>query len=357
MAPSGTRSDDGNTMVRPPFPKSLTAFRVWFPDDAACYHYLVRCRWPDGYECPRCDGRTGWRVVRTVKSRSRRADPPSPFERVLYECAACGHQTSLTAGTILDATKLPLTTWFWAAFFAATDKRGLSATLLARYLDIGSYKTAWFLLHKLRRSMVNASRTRLSGTVEVDGTYVGGYQPGLKGGRQRKAAMVLVAAEAQAEVKGRARAGRIRMEVVRAENAEALADLFVRTIEPGSTIVSDNLGSYTAAAASGYTLRAKTQGDLNAAGATQVVANVHRSIANLKGWLNGTHHGVGRPHLQTYLDEFVFRFYRRGNPEAAFRTLLGLGSGHEPVCRRTITNAHDLPYFYEGDEKGAADAA
>ena len=139
----------------------------------------------------------------------------------------------------MQNTKLPLTVWFWAAFLVATDRRGLSALLLKRPLALGNINSAWFLLHKLRRAMVNAQRTKLSGLVEMDGAYVGGWQPGLKGGRQRKgrkAAMVLVAVEVRTTTRKRRNgiqetseiSGRLRMEVSGAENAD-LTDLPRRT--------------------------------------------------------------------------------------------------------------------------------
>lgn len=348
-------------MARPSFPRSFTEFQSWFPDEAACHRYLARSRWPDGFVCRGCGHTVGYEFWRRVKSRSKAAVPPPDHFRLLWECGACHQQTSLTAGTILEATKLPLTTWFWAAFLVATDKRGLSAMLLDRQLGIGDHKSAWFLLHKLRRAMVNANRTALAGIVEIDGTFVGGYQPGLKGGRQqkgRKAAMVLVAVEARpstdidkktGQKTERERSGRVRMTVVRAENAEAIGGFIEANVGPGSTIRSDGLWDYvTVTEGLGFTHDRRVQGNVRQTG--QVVLHAHQAIANLKSWLIGTHHGVGRPHLQAYLDEFVFRFNRRGNPEAAFQTLLGLGSEHGPVRWATIRGAQDLPYYYEGDE-------
>lgn len=340
-------------MPRPSFPTTVQQFTALFSTEEACESYLERCRWPDGFVCVRCDSLHGWRIVRAVRSRARSAPPGTTLRRVVWECADCHEQVSLTSGTILDSTKLPLTIWFLAAFFAVTDKRGLSATLLARHLGLGSYKTAWFLLHKLRRAMVNANRTKLRGRIEIDGTWVGGYQPGLKGGRQlkgRKAAMVLVAAET-VTVQEKTRAVRIRAEVVYNENALSVADFITRLIESGSVIVSDGLHPYTDVTRElGYAHERRVQGDLRKPGAVGVVPVVHNTIRNLKGWLNGTHHGVGRPHLQAYLDEFVFRHNRRGNLEAAFQTLLGLGSKHAPVRTKTILGAQDLPYFQYPDE-------
>jgi len=125
-----------------------------------------------------------------------------------WQCAACRLEVSLTAGTILDNTKTPLTVWFWAAYLMTTDKRGVSALLLQRQFALRWYETAWMMLHKLRRAMVNLEREPLRGEVEVDETWVGGTQAGLRGSRQlkgRKAALVLVAVEKGGRATGRAR--------------------------------------------------------------------------------------------------------------------------------------------------------
>jgi predicted RNA-binding Zn-ribbon protein involved in translation (DUF1610 family) len=347
-------------MAKPKFPGSLTEFQSWFPTDEACEEYLVRSRWPDGFACPHCGSKDAREMRASIRSRSTKAVIAVRHRRRLWQCRGCGKQTSATAGTILDHTRLALSVWFYAAFLMATDKRGVSAILLDRQLDLGNHKTAWFALHKMRRAMVNPNRSKLHGIVEIDGTYVGGYQPGLKGGRQqrgRKAACVLVAVEvlsrerkmADGSIKLEEYSGRLRMECVRAENAQCVGDFMAANVEPGSFIRSDGLGAYQEATrVLGYHHIRRVQGKINETG--QVVPLAHRSIGNLKAWINGTHHGVGRPHLQAYLDEFVFRFNRRAKPEAAFQTLLGLGSNLGPIRRSTITKATDLPYFYDGDE-------
>src|SRR5213593_1799312 len=133
-------------------------------------------------------------------------------ERRRWKCVGCRYQVSLTAGTVLHRTKIPLTHWFWAAYLMTTDKRGVSALLLQRQLGLSCYETAWMMLHKLRRAMVNAAREPLHGEVEVDDTWVGGEQAGLRGSRQlkeRRAALVLV----DVEKRGRG-TGRVRMKVI-----------------------------------------------------------------------------------------------------------------------------------------------
>jgi len=252
---------------------------------------------------------------------------------------------SLTAGTVLHGTRTPLTQWFWAAYLVTTDKRGISALLLQRQLGIRRYETAWLLLHKLRRAMVNAAREALYGEVEMDDTWVGGQQSGLRGSRQlkgRKAALVLVAVE-----KRGARTGRARMAVIPDFKASTLLAFIKENIAPGTTIYTDGLKQFTGLEAAGYGHVPRTQplrGDLSK-GAKSVVPLADRAIGNLQQWLIGTHHGVGRDQLQVYLDEFVFRHNRRRTPMAAFQTLLGLGTGRGPTTGNVICGAHDLPRF------------
>jgi hypothetical protein len=150
---------------------------------------------------------------------------------------ACRRQISLTAGTVFHNTKMPLTVWFWAAYLAVTDKRGISALLLQRQLGLRRYETAWMLLHKLRRAMVNVGREPLQGDVEIDDTWVGGPQPGLRGSRQlkgRKAAIVLVAVEKRGEA-----SNRIRMAVVPDFKQTTMLAFVKQHVAPGSTIHTD----------------------------------------------------------------------------------------------------------------------
>src|SRR6266403_4661226 len=169
-------------MPRPTFPKTLREFQSQFSSEEACQKYLASCRWPDGFVCPRCGNQSAYELVKLKR----------------WQCTGCRHQVSVTAQTIHHNTKIPLTVWFWAAYLMTTDKRGISALLLQRQLGLQRYETAWMMLHKLRRAMINLERESLRGEVEVDETWIGGTQAGLKGSRQlkgRKAALVLVAVE------------------------------------------------------------------------------------------------------------------------------------------------------------------
>ena len=175
----------------------MREFQRQFATEEACQDYLAVCRWTNGFTCPRCGHGRAYRIL-----RHRR-----------WQCVGCRYQVSLTAGTILHNTRTPLTVWFWAAYLMVTDKRGISALLLQRQMGLRRYETAWMLLHKLRRAMVNATREPLHGEVEIDDTWIGGSQSGLRGSRQlkgRKAAIVLVAVEKRGRI-----SGRVRMAVVR----------------------------------------------------------------------------------------------------------------------------------------------
>ena len=198
------------------------------------------------------------------------------------------------------------------------------------------------MLHKLRRAMVNMSREQLHGEIEIDDTWVGGYQAGIRGSRQlkgRKAALVVVAVE-----KRKSASGRIRMEVIPDLRAATFNDFIRRNVTPGSIIYTDGLGGFAGLEAIGFKHVSRSQPPQTELrkGAKSVVPLADRAIGNLKQWLLGTYHGVSRRHLQVYLNEFVFRHNRRKQPMASFQTLLGLGSAHGPTGYTTIIGAKDL---------------
>src|SRR6266851_6392406 len=185
------RSSVGECLVRP-FLGLFASFSFSSPAKRPAKEYLAACRWSEGYKCLRCAHDRGYALV----GRRR------------WQCAACRHQVSLTSGTILHNTKTPLTLWFWAAYLMTTDKRGVSALLLQHQLGLQRYETAWMILHKLRRATVNAAREPLHGEVEIDDTWVGGTQAGIRGSRQlrgRRAALVVVAVEKRGRASGRTR--------------------------------------------------------------------------------------------------------------------------------------------------------
>ena len=222
------------------------------------------------------------------------------------------------------------------------DKRGVSALLVQRQLGLSCYETAWMMLHKLRRAMVNVAREPLHGEVEVDETWVGGEQAGLRGSRQlkgRRAALVLVAVEKR----GRG-SGRVRMKVIPDFKAKTIVPFLRQNVCIGSTLYTDSLKSFEGLTEAGFKHVARTQplrSELRK-GAKSAVPLADRAVGNFQQWLIGTYHGVSKPQLQVYLDEFVFRYNRRKTPAAAFQTLLGLGTGRKPTEYEQIRGAKDL---------------
>lgn len=273
------------------FPRTLRELETQFSGDEDCRQYLARIRWPEGFACPACGGRQAWTT-----------------RRGLWVCTACSHQTSATAGTVFHDSRLPLTDWFRIIWWVTSQKTGVSALGMQRVLGLGSYRTAWTCLHKLRRAMVRPGREPLTGAVEVDETFVGGHEPG--GGRRHigKKALVVVAAE----VRGSA-IGRIRLRRVQDSSAASLLPFVQGAVAPGSLVITDGFVSYQGLPALGYPLEQRPilrRPEM----AAVLLPRVHRVASLLKRWLLGTHQGsVSREHLDDYLNEFTFRFNRRAS--------------------------------------------
>jgi transposase-like protein len=225
----------------------------------------------------------------------------------------------------MQDTHVSLTNGFWAAYLVSTLTPGISALQLKRQLGLGSYRTAWMLLHKLRRGMVNLQREPLHAKVEVDEVYIGGPEKGLRGGRELANKALVVGA---VEVRGEG-SGRVRLKLIPDASAASLTGFVKANVEPGAVVLTDGWPSYASLSEMGYRHRPRVQGDPKRA--EKLSPRIHRVFGNLKTWLRGTHHGVDNKHLQAYLDEFTFRFNRRRTPMAAFQTLLGLGSHQGPT--------------------------
>jgi transposase-like protein len=286
------------------FPRSLLEFQRRFPTDQACGEYLLALRWPAGFVCPACAHGRGWRLERPLPT---------------FECPSCHRQTSVTAGTVLHRSHLPLTTWFWAAYLMATHSNGISALQLKGLLGIGSYKTAWLLARKLRRAMVDPQRLPLAGLVEVDETSLPQRTRNdpPAGGQGRSAVGKMPIAGAVELADGRPR--RLRLAAIADYSAESLHAFVATAVAPASTIKTDAWSGYPGAPVAAH--QPHTIGPM---AAHLVLPWVHRAFSNLKRWAMGTYHGLRRKHLQAHLDEFVFRFNRRHSRPAAFHRLLGL---------------------------------
>lgn len=230
----------------------------------------------------------------------------------------------------MHGTRLPLRTWFWAAYLVSTFHPGISAKQLQRQLGIGCHETAWAMLHKLRGAMVAPERELLKGEIEIDEFFLGGHEDGLKGGRQHGKKVLVGAA---IEVRG-AGSGRLRLQMLANSQAKTLEAFTQATTAPGAIVHTDRLFSYNGLSQLGYRHRPRKVASVPAE--EQLLPRVHRAISNLKAWMHGTHRSVSPEHLPAYLDEFVFRHNRRSTPMAGFQTLLGLGLAHEPITYRDI---------------------
>lgn len=269
------------------YPKSREEFEERFSTEESCLDYLCNIRWPDGFICPKCENKSGW--------RSRRG---------LWECRACGRQTSVTSGTIFHGTRKPLTVWFRVIWDMAGQTTGISARSVKRHLGFGSYQTAWVWLQKLRKTMIRPGRERLCGVVQVDESYWGGKKSGKRGRGAAGKAIIAIAVEDKSTSGDEGeKIGRIRLQHINSTSKSDLWRFIGESVEPNSLIVTDGLNSYSGIEELGYKHEVVKSLDLKLP---------HLVISQVKRWILGTHQGAVRPsHLPFYLDEFTFRFNRR----------------------------------------------
>lgn len=299
------------------YPKNIMDFEGRFSTEEDCRDYLYKLRWPNGFCCSRCGHDSAW-----------------PVGTVLFQCARCNYQTSIVSGTIFHGTHKPLTLWFRTIWWLTGQKNGASAMGLKRILGLGSYRTAWVWLHKLRRAMVTPGRDHLTGTVEVDESYIGGKKTGKRGRGAAGKSLVVIAAEVKDT-----RIGRIRLNRVPDASAESLEEAVQQAINPGSIIHTDGWKGYCGLSSFGYThvvMRDTAEIGVN------LLPHCHRVASLLKRWLLGTHHGaVSHEHLDYYLDEFTFRFNRRTSKHRGklfFRLLQNAVKVDPIIYKRMVKN-------------------
>lgn len=295
-------------------PPSLQQFMAMFPDDSSCAEYLAKKRWPEGFQCPHCQHDKGWKL------------DSKPHH---WECSKCHKQTSVTAGTIMHATHLPLRTWFLAAHLVATHSNGISALQLQAKLGIGSYKSAWFLLHRLRKAMVDPERDPLTGVVEIDESTIPfrtSNEPVAGGqGRSPIGKMAIIGA---VELNDGKTPGRIRLAPISDYGRKTLHAFVTDITTKGSMIWTDGNKSYA-----DVPDREHASIVIGKMAAHVFMPWIHRVFSNLKRYGLGVYHGFRKRYLQAYLDEFVFRWNRRRHYRVSFDSLLGIGfkAGHFPL--------------------------
>ena len=302
------------------FPKTYGEMEARFSKDEDCLEYLRQMRWPTGFVCPRCGDEKVWMT-----------------KRGLQMCGGCGYQVSVCSGTVFQGSHLPLKTWFRAMWHMTSQKNGISALGLQRVLGLGSYKTAWTLLHKLRRAMVRPGRDRLSGTVEVDETYLGAKETGVIGRLTHKKALIIVAAEEEGT-----RIGRIRMRRIPDLRKKTLHGFIADAVELGGTVKTDGWRGYLGM--DGYVHDRQIQSEQPQKD-DYLMPRVHRVVSLLKRWLLGTHQGaVKHEHIDDYLNEFTFRFNRRTSASRGklFYRLVQIAVQVDPAPFRTLVAPQHL---------------
>ena len=308
------------------YPQSWNEFLDWFSTEDDCLAYLERLRWGAGFVCPKC-GSIG-EAYRASRTR--------------LMCRSCQHQSTVTAGTIFDKTRTPLRVWLAAAWYLTNQKQGVSALGLQRVLGLGSYQTAWTMLHRLRRAMVRPERDRLKGTVEVDETYLAlsdRENPISPQGRKNSTSQVLVVLAVEVlQPKG---FGRIRLRRIPKDSATHVIPFVQESVEPGAQVRTDGSAAYRSLKDLGYEHK-RTVVLGSQVPAHVSMAGVHRVAALIKRWILGTHHGSVQPeHLDAYLDEFVFRFNRRTSSSRGmlFYRLLQQAMVTPPVTYQQVIQA------------------
>jgi transposase-like protein len=308
---------------------SLIKFQKTFSSDAACEKHLVEQRWKNGFICLQCGHDKAW----YLKGRK------------LFDCKKCRFQTSLTAGTIFHATKIPLVKWYWLLYHMAMDKVGVSISEMQRLLEIGQYKTAWLMAHKVRKAMADRDAGySLAGLVEMDETFFG--PKGRKKGRgSERKSTVLCAVSLYRDKKGEEKPGFAHMQVVDDASADTVEDFLDRlgcgaSTEEGKqllqTIRTDGWKSYgTAAKNRGLKHFKVILRDPKSAG--KLLPWVHRVISNVKAVIKGTHRGVSEKHLQSYLSEVCYRFNRRFWEKELFDRLVQACISTETLTYKELT--------------------
>jgi hypothetical protein len=324
-------------MIRPTFPTRwkndrpppIEDFVARFGDDYACADYLARKRWPDGFVCPHCGSRKAWRLE------------ARPW---IWECSGkgsnprCRKQTSVIAGTIMHGTHLPLRKWFLAAYLMATHSNGISALQLQPKLGV-TYKTAWLLLHKIRKAMVDPDRTPLSGDVDVDESaflYKRKDNAHERGGGSSTATQIWFAGAV--ELRGKHGVGRIRLARIADRSAASIVPFVVQNTVPGCHLRTDSLAAYNKVPDRKL---AKVNLSKSSLPAHITFKWIHLVFGNLKRWAYGTFHGFREPHLDAYLNEFVFRWNRRRRFQSTMDIMLGIGRRVGPLTYRQLV--HGIP--------------
>lgn len=270
------------------YPKNLREFDRIFANDEACLSFLEQARWGNSFQCQACGDDKYWRLSTGLR-----------------RCQVCRFKNSVKTGSIFESSRLTLKTWFYAIWWVTAQKTGVSALNLQKNLGLGSYRSSWLLLHKIRNAMIFADRSLLQGEVEVDEAFIGGARSGKRGRGAEGKELIIIAAECS----GEKRVGRIRIQRIPDASAENLEPFITTNVTKGSTIHTDGWRSYNDVGKLGYKHLPRKSATVHP---DELLPRINIVTSLLKRWLLGTLHGRLDPkHMDSYFEEFVFRFNRR----------------------------------------------
>ena len=301
------------------FQKGLSeaGFETLYGSEAKCRAVVIASRWPDGFECPVCGGRTYSEVT----------------SRGLFQCSACRRQTSPIAGTIFASTHLPLRLWFLAMYHLTQSKQGISSIELGRRLGV-TQTTAWKLKHKLAQVMMERDASkRLSGRIEIDDAYVGGERSGGKRGRGAPGKTPFVVA---VETTPEGKPVRLKLRRVSSFCSHAISTFARRSLDPSCEVVSDGLACFGAVADAGCAHQVIKTGSGAAAARTPAFKWANTALGNIKAAMVGTYRAIGQKHVPRYLAEFEYRFNRRYDLAAMMPRLTWAGVRTTPMPYRLL---------------------
>jgi ISXO2-like transposase domain/Transposase zinc-ribbon domain len=302
---------------------SIREFLSHFGTEAQCAEAIKRARWPNGFRCPRCAGEQHYVVGHGA--------------RKLFQCGACRHQTSLTAGTLMEHTKLPLTTWFMAIHLISQAKTGLSALALKRDLGV-SYPTAWLLHHKINNAMAAQEAVhRLDGVVQLDDAYLGGERAGGKPGRGSENKVPFVAA---VSINGAGQPVHLKLDLLSGFTSDAIAKWAKVSLMPTAIVTSDGLGCFAAVTEAGCVHMPKVVGALKPRDLPEFKW-VNTVLGNLKTTLAGAFKALKyRKYAQTYLAAFAYRFNRRFDLRGLLAHLIVDVTRSRQVPEKVVRSGH-----------------
>ena len=275
------------------YPRDFQEFLAQFKDEDSCRSYLFTMRWPNGFICPKCKIDAKYWLT----------------SQNMIHCSLCGHQASLTAGTIFHGTRKPLLLWFHIMWWVVAQKTGVSASNMMDFMGFTSYDTVWTWLQKLRRAMIRTGRDKLSGTIEVDETFIGGIEAG--SGKQGRGAETKTLVVVATECIGK-KIGRVRFRCIDDASSENLIPFIRDNVTEGSTVVTDGWKGYAPLNETKDFVHEVKIISGSGSKAHELLPHVHLVDSLVKRWLNGTHQGKVSPkYLPYYLDEYAFRFNRK----------------------------------------------